>query len=160
VTEQHDPASADSVDEIPSTLNQLIQTCKDGEKGFQVAAEGVDDPNLRHLFESYSQQRGEFAAELQLEVRRLAEDPAEGGHATAALHRSWMGIKAVVTGRDEGAIISECERGEDLAVRAYEQALGSALPSDLKAVVERQFLKIKGAHDQVRSLERVHSRHS
>jgi uncharacterized protein (TIGR02284 family) len=160
MTGQQDPSATDSVDEISSTLNQLIQTCKDGEKGFQAAAEGVDDPNLRHLFESYSQQRGEFAAELQLEVRRLGNEPVESGHAAAALHRGWMGIKAAVTDRDEGTIISECERGEDLAFRAYEQALGSSLPSDLTKIVERQFLKVKEAHDQVRSLERAHSRHS
>jgi uncharacterized protein (TIGR02284 family) len=160
VTEDYDPSTSDSVDETSSTLNRLIQTCKDGEKGFQAAAEGVNDPNLRHLFESYSQQRGEFAAELQLEVRRLGEEPAESGHAAAALHRGWMEIKAAVTDRDEGAVISECERGEDLALQAYEQALGSALSSDIEQIIERQFLKIKEAHDQVRSLERAHSRHS
>lgn len=155
-----DASTTDGVDEISSTLNQLIETCKDGEKGFQTAAEGVDDPNLRHLFESYSQQRGEFAAELQLEVRRLAQDPVDHGHTVAALHRGWMNIRAIVAGRNEGAIISECERGEDLAVQAYERALGSRLPGDQRGVIERQFLKIKEAHDQVRSLERAHTRHS
>lgn len=154
------PGSADSVDAMASTLNQLIQTCKDGESGFRTAAEGVDDCNLKHLFESYSQQRAEFAAELQLEVERLAHTPTDHGHAVAALHRGWMNIKALVTGRDEGAIISECERGEDLAVQAYEHALGTNLAPDLKAVVDRQLLKIKEAHDQIRSLEQVHSRHT
>jgi uncharacterized protein (TIGR02284 family) len=157
VTDREDP-TADSVDDVTSTLNQLIQTCRDGESGFQEAAEGVDDPNLQRLLESYSQQRSEFAAELQAEVGRLARAPATGGHAAAALHRSWMEIKSVVTGRDEGAIIAECERGEDMAVRTYEQALGSGLPPDLKAIVERQFSGVKEAHDQIRSLERAHSR--
>ena len=160
MTTEGDLKAADSVDDIASTLNQLIQTCKDGEHGFHAAAEGVDDLNLQHLLESYSQQRGEFAAELQLEVKRLAESPATSGHATAALHRSWIDIKSVVTGRDEGAIIAECERGEDMAVKAYEQALSSTLPPDLKGIVERQFLGVKEAHDQIRSLERTHSRHS
>jgi uncharacterized protein (TIGR02284 family) len=80
-----------------------------------------------------------FAADLQAEVRRMAEDPAECGPVMAALHRGWMDIKADVTGRDEGAIISECERGEDIAVR--------------------QFLQVKAAHDQIRALERARSRH-
>lgn len=152
--------TADSVDDIASTLNQLIQTCKDGENGFHAAAEGLDDLNLQHLLESYSQQRSEFAAELQLEVTRLDHNPATSGHTAAALHRSWIEIKSVVTGRDEGAIIAECERGEDHAVKVYEQALSLTLSPDLKAMVERQFLKVKEAHDQIRSLERTHSRHS
>ena len=153
-------SKADSVDGISSTLNQLIQTCKDGENGFRAAAEGVEDPNLRRLFESYCQQRAEFAAELQVEVERLGEEPAEEGHAVATLHRSWMNIKSAVTGKDEGAIITECERGEDFAVQTYDRALRNPLSADVKDLVERQFLKIREAHDQVRSLEQVHSRYS
>ncbi len=158
--DQAEAPKSDSVDTLASTLNHLVQTCRDGEQGFQVAAQGVDDPNLKHLFESYAQQRGEFAVELEQEVEQLGEKPAEGGHLAAALHRGWTKITAAVTGRDEGAIISECERGEDIAVRAYQEALSSSLPADLKALVERQLVKIKEAHDQVRSLEQVHSRHS
>jgi uncharacterized protein (TIGR02284 family) len=142
-----------------SALNELIQICRDGEHGFQSAALLVDDLNLRHLFQSYAQQRSEFAAELQLEVRRLAEDPVEGGHATAALHRSWIDIKAGIAGRDEGAIISECEREEDYAVQSYQEALELGLPGDLRSIVERQLLQVREAHDHVRSLERAHGRH-
>jgi uncharacterized protein (TIGR02284 family) len=160
LTETSPESNTDSVDSEASTLNRLIQTCKDGENGFRAAAEGVDDPNLRRLFESYSQQRAEFAAELQVEVERLAEKPAAEGHLVAALHRGWMNIKAAVTGRDEGGIIAECERGEDFAVQAYETAFRSALSPDLRDLVDRQLLKIKEAHDQVRSLEQIHSRHS
>ncbi|HVQ47816.1 MAG TPA: PA2169 family four-helix-bundle protein, partial [Gemmatimonadales bacterium] len=118
-----------------------------------------DDVNLQHLLASYSQQRREFAAELESEVTHLDQDPAESGHVAAALHRGWMDIKSLATGRDEAAIIAECERGEDVAVKAYEQVLGSGLPADLQALVERQFLKVKEAHDQIRSLEQIHSRH-
>jgi uncharacterized protein (TIGR02284 family) len=155
-----DAARAESVDATASTLNQLIQTCKDGESGFLAAAGVTEDANLRRLFESYSQQRAEFAAELQLEVRRMAEDPVESGHATAALHRGWIDIKAGVTNRDEGAIISECERGEDEAVRKYQQALEATLPGDVRLIVERQLLQLQEAHAQIRSLEQAHARHS
>jgi uncharacterized protein (TIGR02284 family) len=148
--------SSQSVDSTVSTLNSLIQTSKDGENGFRAAAASVVDSNLQHLFESYAQQRAEFAAELQREVRRLAEDPADSGHAAAALHRSWMDIKAGLTGHDEAAIIAECERGEDTAVRSYRTSLDAELPADIRVLVERQFLEVKAAHDHIRSLERSH----
>ena len=147
-----------SVDQIGSTLNELIQTSKDGENGFRAAAESVQDSNLRHLLESYAQQRAEFAAELQLEVRRLAQDPVDTGHATAALHRSWMEIKAGLTGRDEAAVIAECERGEDTAVATYRKALESDLPDHLRIIVQRQSSEVEQAHDHIRSLERVSTR--
>lgn len=158
MTGMNDTSSTGGPANFAATLNGLIETCKDGETGFRSAAEGVEDPNLRRLFESYSQQRAELAAELQLEVRRLAEDPVDDGHAAAALHRGWLNIKAAITGRDEGAIISECERGEDVAVRNYREALDGELPSDLRMIVERQYVEVKQAHDHIRSLEEAHSR--
>jgi uncharacterized protein (TIGR02284 family) len=150
---------ADSTDGMASTLSELIQVCKDGEHGFQSAALLVDDLNLRRLFESYAQQRAEFTAELQLELRRLVVDPAETGQDTAAIQRSGIDLKAGMAGNDEGAVISERERAEDEAVRQYQAALAVGLPSDLKSIVERQYLQLKEAHDHVRSLQQACSRH-
>jgi uncharacterized protein (TIGR02284 family) len=160
VSTQPKPSELTSVDAMASTLNHLIRTCLDGQNGFEAAAKDVNDPNLQRLFESYAQQRTEFAAELQQELRRLGQEAEDSGHAAAALHRGLIDVKAAVSGKDEGTVISECERGEDVAVKAYETALGSSLPDELRTLVERQFLKIKEAHDQIRSLERTHDRHT
>jgi uncharacterized protein (TIGR02284 family) len=150
----------ESVDATASTLNRLIRTSIGGENGFRSAAGGVSDANLKRLFESYSQQWAEFAAELQEELTRYAASAAESGHAGAALDGSLMDDQASVTGKDDETIFSECERGEDAAVKTYETALSSALPSELRSIVERQLVRIKEDHDQVRSLERAHDRHT
>ena len=142
-------------DEVISTLNNLVETCKDGQNGFRTAAEGVKDTKLTTLFNTYSQQRGQFGAELQNEVRRLGGDPEEKGSTAAVIHRGWMNIKSAVTGEDEGAVISECKRGEDSAVSSYEEALKNNLPADVKMLVERQFSQGKEAHDRIRSLEKA-----
>jgi len=142
-------------DEVISTLNNLVETCKDGQNGFRTAAEGVKNSELIALFNTYSQQRGQFASELQNEVRSLGGDPEKTGSTAAALHRGWINIKSTVTGEDEGAVISECERGEDSAVKAYEAALQEDLPANVRAIVETQFTKVKEAHDRTRSLEKA-----
>ena len=90
--------------------------------GFGTAAETVEDSNLRHLLESYAQQRAEFAADLQLEVRRLVEGPVNTGHAAPALQRAWPDTKVGLAKRDEATVIAECEQGEDAAVRAYQKS--------------------------------------
>lgn len=36
--------------EVRSVLNDLIETCKDGEQGFRTAAEKVEEPALQSLF--------------------------------------------------------------------------------------------------------------
>jgi len=149
---------AEKNEDVIGYLNDLIETCKDGEQGFRTAAEEVGeegDAELRTLFNLYAQQRARFGAELQDEVRRLGGDGAKAGHVSAAFHRGWMTVKSAVTGRTEAAIIAECERGEDAAMRNYESALKKNLPSDLLDLVEAQYSEIRLAHNRVRSLERT-----
>jgi uncharacterized protein (TIGR02284 family) len=143
-------------DNAISVLNNLIETCKDGQNGFQTAADGITRSDLKSLFYQYSQQRAQFAGELQNEVRRLGGDPAQAGSVAATLHRGWINIKSAVTGEDENAVLAECERGEDSAVSNYKDALADEnLPSDLRATVERQYAQVQEAHDRIRNLERA-----
>jgi len=139
-------------DETVSTLNNLIETCRDGQKGFQTAAEGVTDPEFKRLFEQYSQQRAQFVGELQSEVRQLGGDPQETGSVAAALHRGWINIKSAVTGKDQHNILEECERGEDSAIKNYNEALSENLSPQVMAVVQRQYAAIRESHDRIRSL--------
>ncbi|HWS54590.1 MAG TPA: PA2169 family four-helix-bundle protein [Pyrinomonadaceae bacterium] len=141
--------------EVISALNRLIETCRDGQEGFKAAADGVRGDELKRLFREYSQQRARFAGELQQEVRRLGGEASEAGSVSAALHRGWMGLKSALTGEDDGAILAECERGEDSAVSSYRSALGTDLPAHVRSMVERQFSEVKQAHDRVRSLEKA-----
>ena len=142
-------------DDVISTLNNLIETCKDGQNGFQTAADGVKNAELKTLFNTYAQQRAQFAGDLQSEVRRLGGDPEKSGSVAATLHRGWINIKSTVTGEDESAVLAECERGEDSAVSNYQDALAANLPANVRDVVQRQFTQIKEAHDRIRSLEQA-----
>jgi uncharacterized protein (TIGR02284 family) len=142
-------------DNVISTLNNLIETCKDGEDGFRTAADGVKNGELKTLFNLYAQQRAQFAAELQTEVRSFGGDPENTGSIAASLHRGWINIKSTVTGEDEDAVISECERGEDSAVKNYQEAMEEDLPANLRSIIERQFTQVKESHDRIRALERA-----
>jgi uncharacterized protein (TIGR02284 family) len=138
---------------IISTLNSLIETLKDGQEGFKQAASGVDDPQLKTMFESFALQRSRFAGELQNEVVRLGEpEPEDSSSATGAMHRAWINIKSAVTDRDRHAILAEAERGEDAAVAAYKDALEDDLPAPIREVVTRQSADVKAAHDEIRNL--------
>ncbi len=139
-------------DEVISTLNGLIETCKDGQDGFKAAAEGVERSDLKSLFYEFSQQRSQFAGELQTLVQTLGGDPENSGSLSASLHRGWINIKSVVTGKDDSAILNECERGEDSAKNAYKNALELSLPSHVMDTVQTQYASIQSAHDRVKAL--------
>src|SRR5579872_889686 len=144
--------------EVIETLNDLIETCKDGEQGFRAAAEAIGsegDMELRTLFNLYAQQRARFAAELQNEVRRQGGDPTNSGRVSAAFPRGWVNLVTAVAGADEAAIIAECEAAEGSEMRNYENALKKSLPSDLMEIVETQYAEIRLAHERVRLLERA-----
>jgi uncharacterized protein (TIGR02284 family) len=145
-------------DDVISTLNNLIETCKDGQNGFQAAADGVKTSDLKTLFLGYAQQRAQFAGELQNEVLRLGGDPEKTGSTIASIHRGWINIKSAVTGEDEGAVIAECERGEDSAVSNYKDALSENLPENIRSIVQTQYTQVQEAHDRIRALERASSK--
>ena len=139
--------------EAISTINGLIETLKDGEKGFKEASEAVKDPQLKSLFEQYSQQRHRFATELQNQAQNLGESkPERSSSAAGAMHRAWINLKSAVTSGDDKAILSECERGEDSAVHEYEEAINDGLTGTAREIVARQFTEIRSAHDRVKQL--------
>ncbi|HKG14979.1 MAG TPA: PA2169 family four-helix-bundle protein [Pyrinomonadaceae bacterium] len=144
-----------STGQAVSTLNSLIETCRDGQEGFKTAAEGVGNSELKELFYEYSRQRAGFVGELQDEVRRLGGDPEETGSVTASLHRGWMGLRAALTGGDEASVLAECERGEDAAMSSYRAAFNVDMPANVRQMVERQFAEIKEAHNKIRNLDRA-----
>ena len=137
------------------TLNRLIETVKDGEQGFRTAAEGLKNTQTKAQFVQYSRQRAQMARELQDEVRRLGGDPEKTGSVSGTVHRGWMNIKAAVTGKDDSAIISEAERGEDVAKKVYEEAVVEPLSPTTLALVQQQSAMVREAHDTVRAMERV-----
>jgi uncharacterized protein (TIGR02284 family) len=139
--------------ETISTLNSLIETLKDGQEGFKQAAKGVADSQLKSLFNEYSRQRSRFASELQNQVETLGESkPEESSSAAGALHRAWINLKSAVTSGDDHAILAECERGEDSAVKEYEKAMKEDLSPSLRDIVSGQYSHVKSAHDRIRNL--------
>jgi uncharacterized protein (TIGR02284 family) len=138
---------------IVSTLNGLIEACKDGQKGFRSAAENVRNEDFHLLFSDLSMQRQYFARELKRLAVSFGEKAETNGSFSDALHRGWMNLKAVVTTGDDRAILAECVRGEDAAVADYREALKhDELPPTVRSVIQQQAMGVEAAHDRVRDL--------
>lgn len=138
--------------DVIETLNDLIENCKDGELGFRTCAENARSADLKALFQRRAHGCGEAAQQLQALVTRLGGAPDDGGSASGALHRGWVNLRAALAQDDDKAMLVECERGEDLAVARYRRALETDLPSEVEAVVRRQYEGAQRNHDEIKAL--------
>ncbi|WP_191831101.1 PA2169 family four-helix-bundle protein [Pseudomonas fluorescens] len=144
--------------DVISVLNELIEFSKDGEKGFKTSAEDVKNPELKSYFVQRAGECAIAAAELQQQVRALGGDPETSTSVSGDLHRGWVNLKSMLTGKDEEAVLNEVERGEDHALKAYKDALEKlaklplAAGSEVIPMVERQYHGVQRNHDQVKAL--------
>jgi uncharacterized protein (TIGR02284 family) len=145
-------ATAEDTNDVIATLNELIETSLDGEKGFALAAKDAKDPALTGVFSEGEQSCRVAAQELQALVRGMGGNADEHGSVAGAVHRGWVSLKAAASTRDAKAILEECERGEDYAKAKYAEALKGNLPQDVRQLVERQYEGVVANHDRVRDL--------
>jgi uncharacterized protein (TIGR02284 family) len=143
---------------ILAVLNDLVETCKDGQGGFEEAAEALRDENLKTLFRAFADQRRHFAGELEQQGLRLGGEPEQAGRVSATLNRGWTNLKSALAGKGDRAILAEAERGEDAALANYQEAMDFPLPASLHRLIRTQYDSIAHVHLEIRELARSHSK--
>lgn len=134
------------------TLNELIETSKDGEYGFRTSSENVRSTDLRELLLRRAEECGKAARDLQAQVVKLGGTAENSGTLAGAAHRGWVSLKGTLSGDSDLAILEETERGEDVALESYRRALTNGLSPDVRSLVERQHEGVKRNHAQIRTL--------
>ncbi len=134
---------------------ELVETLKDGERGFADSAEKLRDsehPAWAATLQRHSEQRASFGREIVDLGHDYGDDVDEGGSAAAALHRGWLSLKDALTGDSADGVLKAAVTGEDHAVSEYEKALEMDLSPGFREVVERQKAQIVQARDEVKAL--------
>lgn len=137
--------------EILDLLNDLIQTCKDGETGYAHATAIATDLRLKVYFSEQSLERARFVRDLKSAAQLIGEEPEPSSSVAGTLHRLWFEAKADI-GLGDQSILNSVGQGEDSAKKSYENALNVQLPEDLRALIELQAKSIFAAHNYVRDL--------
>ncbi len=131
-----------------AVLNHLIETCRDGERGFGLASELVADPELKGLFLEIAGQRAAFASELLPHAQRLGGNSPADHTALGTLHRRWMALEAALLHKDQ-VILTEVEQGNRATLDLYFSALNGMLAPDTREVVQRQFDEMEKIHARI-----------
>jgi uncharacterized protein (TIGR02284 family) len=139
--------------EVIGVLNDLIETCKDGEYGFAKCAERVNTASLKESMMKRAVACRSAARELQSLVVHHGGEPAERGSVLGALHRGWVSMADVLSANADHSVLAECERGEDAALARYRRALeADGLPLAVREIIERQCAGVQANHDRIRQL--------
>ncbi len=140
-------------DDVVDVLNDLLETCRDGEYGFREVAEHTKTPALKNVFQQRAGECLKASSELQSVIVRFGGEISDGGTTSGALHRGWVSVRGALGGLSDLAMLNECERGEDAALARYRKALKEeGLPSDVRALIERQLQGVQRNHDQIKLL--------
>ncbi len=137
-----------------STLNGLIATTIDSVDGYTEAAKDADNSRFAAMFTSRATERRQVANALQAEVSKLGGDPSDDGTILASAHRTFLVLKAAVTGKDDQAIVNEVERGEDHIKAKFENALQDhELGAETRSAIGAAWQSVKAGHDEMRDLK-------
>jgi uncharacterized protein (TIGR02284 family) len=130
-------------------LNHLLETCRDGERGFRLAARHASESAVKNLFSALAHERARLAEELAPHVHRLGGQGYSHGTTAGAIHRGWMNLRGTISRHHDDALLGEAERGERAAIHTYRKALEGMLPPTVLGIVERQHEAIRAARARI-----------
>jgi len=137
---------------MEDVLIDVIKSLNDGQKGFADIGEHLKDDTLKRYFLAESLKRANFRAELENELHRAGmADVKESGTVAGAVHRTWGDLKAKLGSGDDHSLLETAEQGEDVAKKAYKDALEHDLPLPIRQLLTEQQAHVMNAHDYVRN---------
>jgi uncharacterized protein (TIGR02284 family) len=137
--------------EMESVLKAVINSLQDSQKGFADIGEHLKDATLKRFFLAESLKRANFRAELENELHRAGvHDVHETGTTAGTIHRVWGDLKAKLGANDDHSLLDTAEQGEDVAKKAYEEALKQDLPLPTRQLLAEQQAHVISSHDYVR----------
>ena len=142
-----------------SAVNDLIRINNDRVTGYRKAHEDITDPELKAQFEKYCDQSEQFAAELKEQIHLFGGEPSAGTTLSGKFYRTWLDLKSKVTGKDTLSVLAACEYGEQVAEKAYRDALASdaEISADVRQLITSQQSELKTAHDIIKKYRDLHA---
>ncbi len=148
-------ATIETAEHQISALNDLIKINNDRIVGYQKGLEGTEDADLKTLFTGYIAQSQKNATQLEALVTSLGGEPTDATTTAGKFYHAWMDVKSAFTGKDRHSILADCEYGEDVAKKAYKEALADVdliWSPEVSSTISKQNEGILSAHNEVKAL--------
>ncbi len=138
-------------------LQSILEKTYDAQRGYANAAEVTSHVDLKRWFAQQGVKRTKYAASIAGEMKGMNETPEFDGSFTGDMHRSWMNLKAALSGNKDESVLEECIRGEKAAIEEYNHVLEhrAELPQTIVTILEAQKNEIQATVNQIKRLEDV-----
>jgi uncharacterized protein (TIGR02284 family) len=134
-------------------LERLLLFVNDRIEGYKRAVAETKDAQHKGYYQKLARQSQDFADTLNNYLTKKGGDRETGTTLKGKLYRKLMDAQALVTERDEKAILAANVYGERWAIKAYKKALRrKALKGSLRDAVEKQFAESQKTYQKLQEL--------
>jgi uncharacterized protein (TIGR02284 family) len=141
--------AADTIEQLKSLHTHAI----DSRNGYEEALHDAEGRGMTPLFRDMISLHTTNAEELFDQLARMDRHPDQNGSFMSTIHRTIMGIRALFGGLDESVLPGLID-GEKRNLSRYDDALeGRDMNADVRAVLERQRLRIETAVVAMRAMQ-------
>ena len=138
-----------------AVLNSLIETTIDSIDGYQHSASEATNSRFAQAFRDRASEREQVVQKLRDRARELGGTPESDGSILAAAHRQFLSLRDAVTGKDDGAVIAEVDRGESYLNSKWETALNDTQLSDeTLSLIRTCYESVREGHRQWESVNK------
>lgn len=134
-------------------LDRLLLFVNDRIEGYKRAVAETKDGQLKSYYQQLVGQSQQFASTLNSYLTKKGGERETGTTLKGKLYRKLMDAQALVTDRDEKAILAANIYGERWAIKAYKKTLRrKALKGDMRDAVKKQFDQSKQTYERLKQL--------
>ncbi len=140
---------------LKKDLQQIVDICVDGSKGYEAASSNIEQDEFKTLFLRLSQQRKGFVEDIKNEALRMGIELDASGTVKGFFHRTWLATKSTFSSDTNQKVFEESMYGENAAVDLYNKVLADyEIPAFLKETLMEQQRLIKVAIQQLNGLKK------
>lgn len=140
-------------------LNNLLSRNKDAENGFVEVANNINYVNLTQWLIDWAKIHNEHALQLEQLINELGGTPDATTSLVGELHHAWIDLKAQWTNNNTAELLTECIRGQEKALKDYEEIIAvEVLPDFARVILNNQKEDIKTAVKDLKLLENAYEK--
>jgi uncharacterized protein (TIGR02284 family) len=132
-----------------AVLTELHQVAEDAYAEYVEATKDARSAGLQALFAAMAEQWRVYADELQIMLRSHGRDVPSIPTRRGKLHELWTHVRAAMERGEAVALIAECERTENHALKKWDQALTLRMSDEVEAMLLDQKLEIGRNRDDL-----------